>query len=344
MFSAFTKGDDRDKTTSGQTDAYLNFLYVYSGAQFEGFFSMKRNYTLNNPLLNQVNFSIPSYQFTSYSWIYPDNAGSYGNPLCSGGGASPEFWSSVTFTPGGDLSINNLTVHGNINVIPTSGTTGSITAPGGLSTDSGVNYFKYTQGSWTPTLVGVISNNILSLYPGTTYTKQEGYYVKTGSTVKIWFDIEAVIDGNVAAYTVLPHVLFAGIGNLPFAAGVTGSPIDFMSTNELSISSFPNGFAGLIPAVGTPVYPYPYSGTIFENTYVYELYFYDVAVIDVGPWNSDGRTILIQGMSQTYGVAVDVPPTVLLTETLGPISNFNILTGINYNVAFKGSMEYLTND
>ena len=74
-----------EKTTSGQDDLYLNNLTVYDSTILEGPASLKRQNTLQNPLLNQVNLLIPNYEFVSYNFEFPASAGTAGQVFVSGG-------------------------------------------------------------------------------------------------------------------------------------------------------------------------------------------------------------------------------------------------------------------
>ena len=85
-----------EKTTSGQDDLYLNNLTVYDSTILEGPVSLKRQNTLQNSLLNQVNLLIPNYEFVSYNFEFPASAGTAGQVFVSGGGSSPNYW----VTPG----------------------------------------------------------------------------------------------------------------------------------------------------------------------------------------------------------------------------------------------------
>jgi len=130
-----TKGSD--KTTSGETDAYLDLLETFNSAQFEGSFSLKRQYTLPNPLLNQVNLVIPNYQFTSYNWEYPDNPGPAGSFLTSQGGTSSMTWTFPGSGGIGTVTSVGLTVPSFLSVSGSPITSAGTLAITGSSTGTG---------------------------------------------------------------------------------------------------------------------------------------------------------------------------------------------------------------
>jgi hypothetical protein len=95
-----------------------------------------------------------------------------------------------------------------------------ITFPATQSASTNANTLDdYEEGTWTPSLGGT-----------TTYTRQNGQYVKIGSVVTVWFDLIVSTIGTGST---------SQISGLPFACGGTidgkGGGIGFFSNLALSV-------------------------------------------------------------------------------------------------------------
>ena len=99
----------------------------------------------------------------------------------------------ITYTHGVN-STGDLIVYGN-SYLHGAATVDSWIRANSLTTN-GVNYFDYADGTWTPSFAFIRSAfKDYPLYP-VTYHEQEGYYIKTGRTVTVWFKIRANVPGK----------------------------------------------------------------------------------------------------------------------------------------------------
>ena len=110
--------------------------------------------------------------------------------------ASPTFTGTSTFTGG----VANAYGFGVGTAVPSSGA--GITFPATQSASTDANTLDdYEEGTWTPTVIATGGGTA-------TYSAQSGYYIKIGSLVSVWFQVNygrGTLSGGL------------GIGNLPFA-------------------------------------------------------------------------------------------------------------------------------
>jgi hypothetical protein len=211
------------------------------------------------------------------------------------------------------------------------------------------SFFNYESGSWSPILTyicgdqppGVPNFRDFTTFGSSAQVYSHGYYERVGKQITCYFDVYYTALGQ---NPVSDGTWFTAIRNLPyeFPASVGGSN-GYQSSVELYDCSWPNGFAGPVPAPVVPTYPYPYTGTIYQNTAVHELVQYTWPTSLPGSNHTyDGKTVLISTSIEFYTVVIGVPPYTLSGVTFGPITNFHMTPLITYDCKFRGTITYTT--
>jgi hypothetical protein len=219
-----------------------------------------------------------------------------------------------------------------------SGTVGTLTTTTSYTTDTFTqrlfidnNAFLYSTGSWEPTFELINSDGT-----GVTliYQKQDGYFIRSGSQVTVYFDLEFTLKLGAG---VSNADKFAAIGNLPFEIGGPISDGKVQVSHTASTVSFPNGFAGPVPAIALPVFSGPFNYNAYETGLVVPL---SVSFVGYGTWPSDGRKLLIRCTQTIYTVIVSVPPYAEAYSTEGNTSFLWFSTDTTFPCQFSGSICY----
>lgn len=257
------------------------------------------------------------------------SSGGTGSSTATGTGITVLSESPTITTP---IISGNLQVTGNCNSVS-------------LSTNNGP-LFTYSSGTWIPTLTRLNGGSppSISTWNNIGYQVQDGYYVKSGNLVTIWYNIQCLLSG--AGNDLPSGASFPCIGNLPFICKNSSTSIQMEVSNTCTNSSWPNGIAGgsFVPAVSSPTYPYPYTSILFEYNTPVSLNIFNVATINEGTWISTGFDAPLYTNTEVYGVDVGIPPYILLAKSYTQVSNFNILGSVpTYtDIAFSGSFSYYT--
>jgi len=218
--------------------------------------------------------------------------------------------------------------------------TGTSSFPGAISTNGGQDLLQYSVGTFSPTIKRVNSSGV-SDFTGISYTTQNGSYIKIGRQVTIFYEIECSFSGP--GNDVSAGFRALALSSLPFTFSNinTSLSINFKQAS----SSFPNGIASPsdVPALLTPVFPYPYDIVFSESGATVDLKSWSaIGYTSQGTWTADGTTALMYCNGEVYGPVVDVPPYALLTSGYCQVYNFNILSSVpTYTgVSFSGSFIY----
>lgn len=205
--------------------------------------------------------------------------------------------------------------------------------------------FKYGQGEWTPQFKYVRSSGSLFPQANITYDFQKGYYLRSGDSCTLFFDLQFTTNGGDAY---VGGVKFAAIGNLPVRAGIAAVSNDIISSAPLTIAEFPDGLGvDLAPAISAPVFTSGFKISSYEEGFEVPLFTNVLVNIPSSPWTADGYHLVISADCKLYGVDIlAVPPWTVITETHAPLNNFHITSDlITYpGCRFAGSISYLTDD
>ncbi len=226
--------------------------------------------------------------------------------------------------------------------------TGDINAGGYLSTLGGPP-FSYSYGTWVPELKTIRRGDggnppFMESFINGNYLWQEGYYIKTGRNVQVWFNARVDFPGPGNAYT--EHVKLPCVTNLPFKCLLAEFSQDLIYNQNASLTEWPNGFIDNIPGILTNTFEYPYQMTLYEEGYSVPMYNV-TAVGDVvyDHWTADGYTMIPYCKISFYYAAVSIPPSFpLLYSGWGPVNNQNVILTGNYNYTVNGIMSYITDD
>lgn len=202
--------------------------------------------------------------------------------------------------------------------------------------------FRYSKGSWTPTFRYVTNSGTVNPTATITYDFQYGYYTQIGEMVTVFFDIQFTTFNGDAFVN---GVKFPAIGNLPITIGVISTAGNIKSSTPLAVGSFPNGMAaGLVPAIGAPVFDGEYNCTAYEQGYAAPLFINQIVNVSNGSWTADGQTLMIYADCSVYTADVTVPPWGVITTTLTPLNNFHITSNlITYpGCRFSGTISYMS--
>ena len=191
--------------------------------------------------------------------------------------------------------------------------------------------FLYSTGNWEPTFELINSDGTgITL----TYQKRDGYYIRNGNQVTVYFDLEFELTLDVGVSNVDK---FAAIGNLPFEIGGPISDGKVQVTSTASAVSFPNGFAGPVPIIALPVFSAPFTYNAYETGLTVPL---SVSFVSYGTWNSDGRKLLIRCNQTIYAPVLTIPPYAEAFTTDGNVSFLFFNSGIYSPGQFSGSISY----
>jgi hypothetical protein len=210
---------------------------------------------------------------------------------------------------------------------------------------------SYSHGTWHPELCFVTSAGNAEGwldYPAYSINQdpvdgwlQNGYYIKLGRQVTVWFELTANVPDN---YRETEGLKCPAITGLPFIFNNTDTTMNLSAKAPCSKGEWPNGFAGGVPIVGVPVFPKPYDIIAFEQGYRVDLDLPEVLGVNDGWWIADGYTAIIHGQTQIYTGALTIPPVAKVFQTYSQVWNNHIQLGSNYNVAFTGTFTYTTNE
>ena len=204
--------------------------------------------------------------------------------------------------------------------------------------------FYYSSGTWTPILTYVTDDSHGSgglkdfVTLGTSVAVfQEGWYERMGSKITAYFNVKYTANGQTPG---TDGALFPAIRNFPFKFTTLGGGT-FTSTTSLEDSAWPNGLAGSVPApLLIATYPGPYTGTIFPEGSVQQLYQQIFpAPVYVGTHTYDGYTMPLYGRAEFYVPVVALPPYAQAAATNGLIDNINMTIAAT-NVEFQGCIVY----
>jgi hypothetical protein len=212
--------------------------------------------------------------------------------------------------------------------------------------------FYYISGSFQPILTyllpdGTAGGNVVDFTSvagsSSTVNYENGYFERMGSQVTVHFSVSynAINSGYAAT-----GYGFPAIRNLPYTFSALGGILDYQEVETLGTCSWPNGFAGSVPALYVPTYPYPYEGKLYEANYVIPLDFWVYIGAPValykGPHTCDGTTIPLYGQATYYDAVVGVPPYSEIVAIPALLTNFNMLATATYVVSFEGRFTYNT--
>ncbi len=243
----------------------------------------------------------------------------------------------------GDLIVNgNSYFHGNTATDGNSTVGGWVRANGGFTTN-GINFFDYADGPWVPSFAFI--RNAFKDYPlgPVHYYQQDGYYIKSGRQVTVWFKIRANIPDNYRIGSGGVGYSYIAVTDLPFKFNNSDTPIKLSVKSQCTVGEWPNGTAAdVVPIVLAPTYPKPYDVIAYEEGTSVDLYSIVISKVPHGAWTADGYTALIYGKVDYYAIALAVPPYALAASSYQPIDNTWIALGFNYDVEFQGSFTYTT--
>lgn len=191
--------------------------------------------------------------------------------------------------------------------------------------------FEYSIGSWEPEL-GIINSDGTGITK--TYTQQDGYYIRTGSNVTVFFDLSLTVKFDTG---VSNSDKFATIANLPFEIGGPISDGKVQASKAASVVEYPNGYAGAVPFIGLPVFSGPYIFNAYETGLTVPL---SVFYVSYGTWTSSGRDLVITCPQQLFTLAVTVPPWSNVGSADGNASFLWFETTLTFPVRFSGSLTY----
>jgi hypothetical protein len=198
------------------------------------------------------------------------------------------------------------------------------------------NPFSYVTGNFTPRISSLLSNGSsynLSDFVGASIDHAQGYYQKCGQCVDVFFDAQIAIPGAGNAYT--DAVRLPAITDLPFVCTIPSVAFTANAVSTVTVVSWPNGYAGSVPAPFAVLFPEPFEIETLEPGTPYEPRRPPVYPAEPQWANPDGRTAVFNCMQSTWSGALD-------WEGYGTVYNFNILTTGNYVIRFKAQMRYFS--
>lgn len=191
--------------------------------------------------------------------------------------------------------------------------------------------FEYSTGSWDPQL-GIINSDGTGITK--TYTNQDGYYIRTGSNVTVFFDLSLTVNFAVG---VSNNDKFATIANLPFEIGGAVSDGKVQASKAASVVEYPNGYAGPVPSIPLPVFSGPYILNAYETGLAVPL---SVFYVSYGTWTSSGRDLVITCAQNVFTVALTVPPWANVGSSDGNASFLWFASATTYPIRISGSLTY----
>lgn len=211
------------------------------------------------------------------------------------------------------------------------------TGSGNLSWTAG-----FSSGTWTPAFKYIdATGNIVNPNATLSATLYNGYYTKFGRNVTVFYD---VLLNSTNGDQGLVQTRYPVITGLPFQCNVGTGGSRVASKQSTNTCSYPNGWAGALPAVGVSVH-----GTDRANAVIngagesIPMYTLNIVVVSTTSWISDGFTIQLYCPSEYFIPAIAVPPYALGYSLEAPLSNTWIVgAGTFSGIRFKGSISYLT--
>lgn len=272
---------------------------------------------------------------------------------------------NYTGGPGSPLNSIGLGLVGNENKLtltPTSfGSSVPFTIPSAIFSPSTIP-FKYKEGTWTPTLkyltasvappvLGATSWNITSPQASIVYSVQEGYYVRTGNQVTLYYKIVLVStdppdDPHVSGDDQSIRTNIFAIGGLPYTCNKTGGTANLFSSGTC-FSEIPNGYAGYIPSGGV-TYPPGTSRdmSIYEAGRALTFTYFALTPQPGHTWTSDGLHLIHGGPIKFVlpGIGVGYDAGGFLTNIWYVDAYAPVYVPVPTTLSFDGFITYYTDD
>jgi len=200
----------------------------------------------------------------------------------------------------------------------------------------------FSSGTWTPAFKYIDAAGAIVVPNATlTNTLYNGYYTKFGRNVTVFYD---VLLESTNGDQFLSGTRYPVITGLPFTCNVSTGGSQFVNRQPMNTCSYPNGYAGPIPAVAFPVYGTERAQAVINGSgESVPMNYINIVTIATTPWISDGNTIQLYCPSEFFAPVLTVPPYALAYTLDAPLVNVWIVGAGSFpNIRFKGSISYLT--
>ncbi|MES2875525.1 MAG: hypothetical protein V4708_17505 [Bacteroidota bacterium] len=198
----------------------------------------------------------------------------------------------------------------------------------------------YQFGTWTPLVQSLKpgGGDILHMenWKDQYNNLGEGYYVKIGKVVTVWFEASAQFGGFQNDFVYFPR--YPVVTGLPFKCYVAGTSIDLDFVGAMSAASFPNGYVGPIPFPAAITMNGGYKPILYEEGYTFTPQIAPLFIPPSALWTADGYTIVFSCMQ---GQSI---PLVAEWSLEGTPYNFNVVVSGSYTASFKGNITYFTDE